>query len=250
MLNALLHVAAAWPLPVVLAVAGALLVVESGTLVGMALPGTTLLVALGLWSHTTPHGLVPAIVTSAAATVTGAHLAWWRGRSGPPGVRLPERIRRIAELRTGQAGRWLAERGRPATVLLMGCGHWAAAARPVLPRVAGATGVPYRLAGPVLIVSGSAWAATLVLLGNRVGALVLSSAAWVPPALVALLIVVLVIRSHCRRRGASRATVDEEPLIHGSSPGHPGPPAWPGDPRSQPSHLVRPAFPPARCRSP
>ena len=218
MLSTLLHVAAAWPLPVVLAVAGALLVVESGTLVGMALPG-----------HHTAGG-ARAVVAHHAARA-GARDRHERGRHGrrcsprvvagalgDPGVRLPERIRRIAELRTGQAGRWLAERGRPATVLLMGCGHWAAAARPALPRVAGATGVPYRLAGPVLIVSGSAWAATLVLLGNRVGALVLSSAAWVPPALVALLIVVLVIRSrsHRRRRGASRATVDEEPLIRGS----------------------------------
>jgi membrane-associated protein len=218
-LNALLHAAAAWPVPAVLAAAGALLVAESGTLVGLALPGATLLVALGVWSLTAPHALVPAVAVSAVATVTGAHIGWWRGRRGPVIGRAPRRLRRSAEAHAARASRWLAERRWPATALLLGCGHWAAAARPVLPRTAGASGVPYRVAGPALIASGGAWAATVVLLGNRVGALVLTSAVWVPIVLVALLVAALVIRS--RLRGPA----DEEPLIRTSSPGHPTPPA-------------------------
>lgn len=254
MLTGLLHAAAAWPVPVVLAVAGALLVVESGTLVGMALPGITLLVALGLWSLSAPHALVPAVATSAVATVVGANLGWWRGRCGPPIGRVPVRLRRLARARAEQASAWLAERQRPATALLLACGHWAAAARPVLPRVAGAAGVPYRIAGPTLIVSGSAWAATLVLLGNRVGALVLTSAAWVPLVLVALLIAVLVLHSRRQRgrpsAGRPRATTDEEPLIRTSSPGRTASPAWVGDPRPEPPVLARAPLPPAQCRGP
>ncbi|MHA6620177.1 DedA family protein [Pseudonocardia sp. DLS-67] len=258
MLTALLHAAAGWSAPVVLAVSCAVLVVESGTLVGMALPGSTLLVALGLWSLTAPHALVPAIAASALGTVAGAHLGWWRGRAGPPVARLPGPLRRLAEPRAAQASAWLAQRQGPATTLLLACGHWAAAARPVMPRVAGAAGVPYRIAGPSLIVSGSAWAATIVLLGNRIGALVLTSAAWVPVAFVALLVVVLVLRSRCQRRrspsGRPGATVDEGPLIHASSRGHPAPPAWAGDPRPQPRVeppvMARAPVPPSRCRSP
>lgn len=198
MLTALLHTTAAWPVALVLAVAGTLLVAESGTLVGLALPGATLLVALGMWSLTAPHALVPAVVVSAVATVTGAHIGWWRGRRGPAIGRAPRRLRRSAEAHAARANRWLADQRWPATVLLLGCGHWAAAARPVLPRTAGAAGVPYRIAGPALIVSGSAWAATLVLLGNRVGALVLTSAVWAPIVLVAVLVAALVIRSRLR----------------------------------------------------
>jgi membrane-associated protein len=220
-LTALLDTAADWPVAVVLAVAGALLVVESGTLIGIALPGTTLLVGLGMWSLTAPHALVPAVVVSAVATVTGAHVGWWRGRRGSAIGRAPRWLRRSADAHAARASRWLAERRWPATVLLLGCGHWAAAARPVLPRTAGAAGVPYRVAGPALIVSGSAWAATLVLLGNRVGALVLTSAVWVPIVLVALLVAALVVRS--RLRGRARA--DEEPLIPASSRRRPTPPA-------------------------
>jgi membrane-associated protein len=257
-LTALLHAAASWPVPVVLVVACALLVVESGTLVGMALPGSTLLVALGLWSLTAPHVLVPAIAASALGTVAGAHLGWWRGRAGPPVAGVPGPVRRLAEPRAAQASAWLAQRRGPATALLLACGHWAAAARPVMPRVAGAAHVPYRLAGPALIVSGSAWAATIVLLGNRVGALVLTSAAWVPLVLVVLLVVVLVLHSRRQRRrsptGRPDATVDETPLIHTSCPGRPAPPAWVGDPRPQPPVeppvVARAAVPPAQCRGP
>jgi membrane-associated protein len=198
-LTALLDIAATWPAPVVLGVAGVLLVVESGALVGIVLPGTTLLVALGLWSLTAPHVLAPAVIAAAVATVTGAHLGWLRGRSGAPVGRAPGQLGRLTDARGRQAGAWLAERGRPATVALLACGHWAAAARPVLPRVAGAAGVPYRTVGPVLVLSGSAWAATLVLLGNRVGALVVTTAAWVPILLVALLVAALVLRSRVRR---------------------------------------------------
>lgn len=187
-LTAILDAVSAWPVPVVLAVAGALLLVESGSLVGILLPGTTLLVALGLWTLTAPHALAIAVVTAAAATVMGAHLGWLRGRRGAPSSG-------VAEARIRRASAWLAERGPPATAMLLACGHWAAAARPVLPRVAGAAGVPYRIAGPVLVLSGSGWAATLVLLGNRVGAFVVTTAAWVPILLVVVLVAALVLRS-------------------------------------------------------
>jgi membrane-associated protein len=187
-LTAVLDAVSAWPVPVVLAVASALLIVESGSLVGILLPGTTLLVALGLWTLTAPAALPPAVAVAAAATVTGAHLGWLRGRSGAVSGRR-------AQARIQQASTWLAERGRPATAMLLACGHWAAAARPVLPRVAGAAGVPYRIVGPVLIVSGSGWAAALVLLGNRVGAFVVTTAAWVPILLLAVLVTALVVRS-------------------------------------------------------
>lgn|GEM_PF-2588723 len=93
-----------------------MLTVGSGTLVGVVLPGSTLLVALGLWAHHAPGALLPAIVVAATATVTGAHLGWWRGRAGRRGVR---------------GGSWFADRGPLSTVALLALGHRAAAARPL-----------------------------------------------------------------------------------------------------------------------
>jgi membrane protein DedA with SNARE-associated domain len=190
LLTGLLDVAAALPAPAVLAATAVLLMVESGTLVGIVLPGSTLLVALGLWAHLVPTALPAAVAVAAAATVAGANLGWWLGRSGSGWGRRP-----AAQARAERAHRWLAGRGGPATAVLLVCGHWAAVARPIMPRVAGGAGVPYRIAGPALAASGSAWAATLVLLGNRVGPHVLTHVGWAPVAVVALVVAVLVVRA-------------------------------------------------------
>lgn len=200
MLTLLLDAVASLPVPVVLLVAAMVLVAESGTVFGIVLPGTTLLVALGLWSHAAPDALLPAVAAAAAATVTGAHVSRWRGRSHqdglPPASDSPGVWgRRVAQARAVRAQRWLAGRGPAATAALLACGHWAAAARPLMPRIAGGAGVPYRIAGPAMVLSGTAWAVTFVLLGNRVGAHVLTHGTWVPVVLVVLLIGVLTLRS-------------------------------------------------------
>jgi membrane-associated protein len=104
--------------------------------------------------------------------------------------------------------------------LLLACGHWAAAARPVLPRVAGAAGVPYRTVGPALVVSGSGWATTLVLLGNRVGAFVVTTAAWVP---VVLVITALVLRSRTGDRATRRSARPFGRSRNPDNAGGPGP---------------------------
>lgn len=213
----MLETAASWPVPAVLAAAAALLVVESGTLVGMALPGTTLLVAVGLWAHGAPAALVPAVLVTATATVTGAHLGYHatRHRTPDPASRgLDVSVSRSAGLRRGSlvaARTWLVGRGPLATVALVAAGHWAAAARPLLPRLAGAAGVRYALVGPALVVSGAAWAATLVLLGNTAGALVLDHAGWAPVVLVAVLVAGLLVRG---RRRDGRRLIDVSPLHH------------------------------------
>jgi membrane-associated protein len=218
-LTALLDAAAALPVPAVLTVAAALLLMESGMLAGIALPGTTVLVALGLWSHGVPHALPAVVAIGAAATVAGAHHSWWRGRHSR--VLPPIRGRgRALHARAEQARRWLAGRGPLATAALLVCGHWAATARPVMPRVAGAAGVPYRIAGPALVVSGSGWAATLVLLGNRVGPHVLTHVGWIPMAVVALLIGALALKA--RRGGRRREGEDSGADL--PSPAH----AWNG----------------------
>lgn len=193
MLTAVLDLLSTLPATSVIGVVALLLVVESGTLVGVALPGTTLLVGLGLWSYTAPGTLLPAIAAAAAGTVLGAHLAWYRGRSMLPVGSASGRS--AVRLRVARLVGWMAGRG-PATVgLLLAVGHWAAAARSVMPRVAAAGGTPYRMAGPVLAVTGTAWAATLVVAGNRLGGQLLAQLSWLPVAAVAALIVALLVRS-------------------------------------------------------
>ncbi len=185
----MLAVAAGWPRPVVLVVAALVLFAESGLAVGLALPGTTLMVALGMWAHVAGGVLVGTVAVAALATVTGAHHGWWRGR---------RRAERPGHWLAGRLESWFAGRGPAARAALLGCGHWAAAARPIVPRVAGRSGIPYAVAGPVLAVSGAAWATTLLLLGDQLGAHVLDVAGVAPLVALAVLVAALLGRS---RRG-------------------------------------------------
>ena len=200
MLRTLLDAVAGWPAPLVLVGAAALLLVESGTLVGLFLPGASTLVALGLWSSAsgTPLALVCAV--AAAATVTGALHGFARGRRPASPRRLPGRLGPGIELRTERARSWLAEHNGPGAWLLLPAGHWIAELRTLLPRLAGAAGVPVRIAVPALVVSGSGWAGTVVTLGRTLGPQVVDHAQWAAAAVVAAVLLVLVARRLPHRR--------------------------------------------------
>lgn len=197
MLSTLLEAAARCPAPVVLVLAVAVLAVESGTVLGTAVPGTTVAVALGLWSSLGGTSTAACAAAAALGTVTGAHVGWWRGRGG---VVVPARLAAVRGVRRplGRARGWLRHRdGVPAAVLLA-AGHWASVLRPVVPRVAGAAGIGYRWAGPALAVSGTVWAVALVGLGARLGPVVARHAGWVTLPVVAVVVLVVALRT---RRG-------------------------------------------------
>jgi membrane-associated protein len=195
-LTTLLDRTAEWPAPMVLTLAGLLLLAESGTLVGLLLPGTTLLVTLGWWSAAAGLPAVAPLGVAAVATVGGALRGWrcgYRARTVVPAGRWRDRSEPIVRRLEG----WLAAPGGAGAVLA--AGHWASAARTLTPRVAGAAGVPLRVAGPAVAVSGTAWAGTLVVLGREVGPRVASTAQWVPLAVLPLLVGVLLLRGWSAR---------------------------------------------------
>ena len=212
MLTTLLDTAAGWPLPAVLIVGALLLVVESGTLVGVLLPGTSVVMALGLWSDAA--GLPLAVVSGVAATATvaGAHLSWWQGRRRTTGAGPFARPGTWGlHLRIAAAVRRFGQQGPAATTAVLAAGHWASAARAILPRVAGQSGVPYRLAVPALTVSGTAWATTLLLVGREVGPYVVTRAGWV--LLVFVLVLAGVVAARSRRSVPTGAPTTPTPDI-------------------------------------
>ena len=212
MLTTLLDTAAGWPLPAVLIVGALLLVVESGTLVGVLLPGTSVVVALGLWSEAVGMPLAVVSAVAATATVAGAHLSWWQGRlratraslSAPPAAS-------GRHLRIAAAMRRFGHQGPAATTAVLAAGHWASAARAILPRIAGQSGVPYRLAVPALTLSGTAWATTLLLVGREAGPYVVTRAGWV--LLVLVLVLAGVVAARSRRTVPARAPTAPTPDV-------------------------------------
>jgi membrane-associated protein len=64
--------------------------------------------------------------------------------------------------------------------------------------VAGGAEVPFRLAAPVVAVSGTAWATTVVLLARALGQQVAEDAGWAPVVVLTLLFVGLLVRAERR----------------------------------------------------
>ena len=190
MLNRLLDAVAEWPAPLVLVAAALLLAAESGTVVGLFLPGLSALVALGLWSSASGTPVVLCAAVAAAGTVTGALTGLRRGRRPTAGRWLRGRAAHTVD----SAQHWLAEHGRPGAWLLLPAGHWVSGVRTVLPRLAAASGVPPRVAVPALALSGTAWASTVVVLSRELGVRVATHAQWVAAAVLLLVLVGLVAR--------------------------------------------------------
>ena len=196
MVHVLLDRIGSWPTVLVLAVAAVVLTLESGVLLGLALPGSTTLVALGLWSSASGTDPVLPAGVAAVASVSGALLGWRHGyrRRAHPTRRLPARVDSVVQRVNG----WLARQGPLGSSALLAGAHWVATARTLTPRVAGGAGVPLRLAGPVIAVSGTLWAGTVVLLTQAVGERVIDDASWAPAVVLAVLLVLLVVRAERR----------------------------------------------------
>lgn len=219
MLTTLLELASRVPRPALPLIVAVLLAVESGTVLGMAIPGSTVAAGFGIWAGLAGASVQVAVVAAALGTVLGSHVGWWRGRHG---VVVPPRLAGVPGVSTTvrRARRWLAGRHGLTAASLVAAGHWASVLRPVLPRVAGASGLGYRWAGPALVVSGTLWAGTLVGLGARIGPAVAEHAGWIAPTVVAVAVLCIAWRARSRAggHGEDRRPAAGQPTRSSNSP--------------------------------
>ncbi|MBN9799629.1 MULTISPECIES: DedA family protein [Pseudonocardia] len=141
-----------------LVVAAVALVVESGLLIGVVLPGISVTVGLGVLAGT---GTVPGVaagLTAAVAGAAGPSVGYWRGRRGGPAALHSRRGLPAA------AGRALplAER-RP--LLAVALGQWFAVVRTLVPRVTSGV-LPYHRFAAVSIPVASVWGLATFALGG------------------------------------------------------------------------------------
>lgn len=201
------------PPSVVPMIVGLALVAESGLLVGVVLPGASLVIGLGVLTGT---GLVPmptAALTVAVATVLGAalgHRAALQSGSGlllatngRLGRRLPERARNLINR---SASPWADVIGRR-PVHAAATAQFIAGARTLAPRIAARTGVPLFTMLRGTVPAALLWSWGLVLAGATAGASLPLLRGMV--ALVGLPLVVAVTwLLHRRRRGTPAAPPD------------------------------------------
>lgn len=161
LVSGLVHVVPAW---LVLLMLGACIALESGVLIGMALPGATAVLALGVAGGMGVAPLPVCLAVAAAAAVTGTQLAYQSGaRSG----RRAEGVNATPEAR----GRWvraqhLMERH---DLMAVPVAQFVVVTRTLVPRLAGLGGTSWSRFTLVSIPAATAWATALTTTGYRAG---------------------------------------------------------------------------------
>ncbi|MFJ6198562.1 DedA family protein [Micromonospora sp. NPDC092111] len=184
----------------VLLIAAAVLAAEVGLLVGVVLPAATTMLTVGLLARAGRLDLGVALAVTTLAAFVGDQLGYLEGRLFGPRLRAGRLGRWVGEHRWRRAEALIAARGGTAVLL----GRWTAFVRTLVPRVAGAAGLPYPrfvfFDGVAVLV----WVPGTVLLGWAAGA----ASAGLPSAaavvLVAAVAVALTVRRVRRRRAPVR----------------------------------------------
>ncbi|MFE9207536.1 DedA family protein [Micromonospora sp. NPDC007230] len=187
----------------VLLAAAAVLAAEVGLLVGLVLPAATTMLTVGLLARTGRLDLGLALAVTTLAAFAGDQLGYLEGRLLGPRLRRGRLGRWVGERRWQRAETLVAARGGPAVLL----GRWTAFVRTLVPRVAGAAGLPYRRFVLFDGLAVAVWVPGTVLLGWAVG-----EASTALPAAAGVLVVAAVaaavghrFRVRRARRPAARA---------------------------------------------
>ncbi|MFC3501042.1 DedA family protein [Micromonospora krabiensis] len=213
------------PPAVVLLVAALVLAGEVGLLAGLVLPAATTMLTVGLLARTGEVDLSAALVVTTLAAFTGDQLGYLEGRLLGPRVRAARLGRRIGPDRWQRAEALVATRGGPAVLV----GRWTAFVRTLVPRVAGAVGLPYRRFVLFDGIGVVVWVPGTVLVGYLAGGVPTGPLAAAGAVLaVAVGGVLLAHRLRARRRvRATRSCTG--PARRGRAPAGPGPrPRRPG----------------------
>jgi undecaprenyl-diphosphatase len=154
-------------LPTVLIYVLAALVVagETAIIVGLLVPGEATLLLVGFLAYTGTLRLLPTIAIMVAAALTGDALGFRAGRRYGPRLRESRWGRRVGEHRWVRADGMIDRMGGRG---ILGA-RWVAFARTLVPRLAGAAGMPYRRFAPWNAVGVATWVGGSVVVGYLAG---------------------------------------------------------------------------------
>ncbi len=159
--DALLQLADPWAYVVVaLLVAG-----EAALLIGLVLPGETAVFLGGVLAFEQRVELWLMLVVAYAAAVVGDSIGYEIGHRLGPRLMRGRLGQRIGPERWDRAASFLRRYGGRAVFL----GRWVGVLRALVPSLAGAAGIPYRVFLAFNVLGGVTWATTFVLLGYAAG---------------------------------------------------------------------------------
>ncbi|EQD82300.1 membrane-associated protein [Saccharopolyspora erythraea NRRL 2338] len=216
----MIELLSAVPAQLLLAVVAVELMAESGLLVGVFLPGSPLVLALGFLAGQGVVEVWAAIPTVAAASALGGQHGFLRGRrrGGP----LEQRVTaRLGERRARRLDAALEGRAEVAVAVAQCFG----VVRTLVPRLAARSGLSHARFTACNVPMAVVWASALVLLGAWSGAAyerVESVVGLMGLPLVAAAAAIVLVVQLIRRRRAARAASDSPGVTPAGANGRPG----------------------------
>ncbi|MEV1145659.1 DedA family protein [Micromonospora sp. NPDC049799] len=153
------------PSLLVLLVAALIVAGETAVIFGLLVPGEATLLLVGFLTYTGALRLGPALLVMILAAVTGDTLAFRAGRRYGPRLRASRLGVRVGGERWSRADAMLNRLGGRGVFTA----RWVAFARTLVPRLAGAAGMPYRRFLPWNVAGVVTWVGASVLAGNLAG---------------------------------------------------------------------------------
>ena len=132
---------------------------------GLLVPGEATLLLVGFLAYAGTLRLAPALLVMIVAAVIGDTLAYRAGRRHGPRLRAGRLGARVGHERWGRADAMLGRLGGRGVFTA----RWVAFARTLVPRLAGAAGMPYRRFAPWNLAGVVTWVGGSVLVGNLAG---------------------------------------------------------------------------------
>jgi membrane protein DedA with SNARE-associated domain len=153
------------PAVLIYVVAALLVAGETAIIIGLLAPGEATLLLVGFLAYAGTLRLVPALVVMIAAALVGDTLAFRAGRIYGPRLRHSRLGQRVGDQRWAKADGLLDRLGGRGVF----AARWVAFARTLVPRLAGAAGMPYRRFAPWDAAGVVTWVGTSVLVGYAAG---------------------------------------------------------------------------------
>ncbi|SCF05676.1 undecaprenyl-diphosphatase [Micromonospora purpureochromogenes] len=138
---------------------------ETAVIFGLLVPGEATLLLVGFLAYAGTLRLVPALFVMTGAAVIGDTLAFRSGRRYGPRLRASGLGNRVGPERWARADALLGRLGGRGVF----AARWIAFARTLVPRLAGAAGLPYRRFAPWNLAGVATWVGGSVLLGYLAG---------------------------------------------------------------------------------
>ncbi|KXK59212.1 phospholipid phosphatase, partial [Micromonospora rosaria] len=153
------------PAPLIYLLAAVLVAAETAVIFGLVLPAEATLLLVGFLTYTGTLRLGPALLVMILAAVTGDTVAFRAGRRYGPRLRAGGFGARVGAARWERADAMLGRLGGRGVFVA----RWVAFARTLLPRLAGAGGMPYRRFLPWNVAGVVTWVGGSVLVGYLAG---------------------------------------------------------------------------------